>query len=154
MAEVVRSRLSRLARRAGTAVGGAALAAALTPLGTPQAAAWTVHYAYVVNGSSNTVSVIDTFTKTVVKTVKVGSEPDGVAITPNGSDAYVANWGSNTVSVIDTFTKTVVKTVRVGDGPSAVAIPPNGSDAYVANSASDTVSVINTSTNTVVKTVT
>ncbi len=34
---------------------------------------------------SGTVSVIKTSTNTVVKTVTVGTEPFGVAITPNGS---------------------------------------------------------------------
>ena len=40
----------------------------------------------------NTVSVVKTSTNTVVKTVRVGSGPAAVAITPNGSDAYVANY--------------------------------------------------------------
>ena len=85
--------------------------------------------------------------------MKVGANPDGIAITPNGSDAYVANILSNTVSVIKTSTNTVVKTVGVGNYPYGVAITPNGSDAYVTNAVSNTVSVIRTSTNTVVKTV-
>jgi YVTN family beta-propeller protein len=41
-------------------------------------------HAYVTNISSNTVSVIDTASNTVVATVAVGSGPTGVAITPNG----------------------------------------------------------------------
>ena len=158
MAQHVGSRLSRLAMRAGAAVGVAGLVAiALTPVGAPQAAALTIPYAYVANAGSGTVSVINTSTNTVVKTVGVGSDPCGVAITPNGSDAYVANAGSGTVSVINTSTNTVVKTVGVGSGPYGgpygVAITPNGSDAYVTNDGSNTVSVIKTSTNTVVKTV-
>ena len=99
------------------------------------------------------MSVIKTSTNTVVATVGVGSGPDGVAITPNGSDAYVTNSTSGTVSVIKTSTNTVVATVGVRRGPDAVAITPNGSDAYVTNSTSANVSVIKTSTNTVVATV-
>ena len=56
------------------------------------------------------MTVIKTSTNTVVKTVRVGNSPDGIAITPNGNDAYVGNSGSNTVSVIKTSTNTVVKT--------------------------------------------
>src|SRR5262244_2845507 len=56
-------------------------------------------FAYVTNSASNTVSVIDTATNTVVATVPVGSVPLGVAITPDGTRAYVANPGSGTVSV-------------------------------------------------------
>ena len=78
--------------------------------------------AYVANGGSNTVSVINTSTNKVVNTVTVGSRPFGVAITANGSFAYVVNDSSNSVSVIKTATNKVVKTVTVGSGPVGVAI--------------------------------
>ena len=38
--------------------------------------------AYVTNNGSNTVSVIDTATNTVVATIPIGGEPLGIAITP------------------------------------------------------------------------
>ena len=53
----------------------------------------------------------------MVKTVKVGSQPTGVAVTPNGNYVYATNYGSNTVSVIKTSNNTVVKTVKVGGKP-------------------------------------
>ncbi len=37
-------------------------------------------FAYITNSGSNTVSVIDTTTNKVTATVKVGSDPSGVAI--------------------------------------------------------------------------
>src|SRR5215813_7056169 len=105
---------------------------------------------------SNTVSVIDTATNTVVATVPVGVRPIGVAITPDGTHAYVANRISGGVSVIDTATNTVVATVPVRD-PFGVAITPDGTHAYVTNNIPccflGTVSVIDTATNTVVATV-
>jgi YVTN family beta-propeller protein len=64
-------------------------------------------FAYVANGGSDTVSVIDTATKMVVATVGVGMVPDGVAVMPNGQHVYVANASSNTVSVIHAATNTV-----------------------------------------------
>jgi YVTN family beta-propeller protein len=117
---------------------------AITPDGT---------HAYVANSFSNTVSVIDTATNTVVATVPVGFSPFGVAITPDGTHAYVTNGNSKSVSVIDTATNTVVATVPVGNDPRGVAITPDGTQAYVTNELSDTVSVIDTATNTVVATV-
>ena len=39
-------------------------------------------FAYITNGVSETVSVIDTATDTVVATVRVGSGPIGVAVNP------------------------------------------------------------------------
>jgi YVTN family beta-propeller protein len=87
-------------------------------------------FAYVTDTFSNTVSVIDTTTNTVVAIVPVGSDPFGVAITPNGAFAYVADDGSNAVSVINTASNTVVATVPVGSGPSGVAITPNEARVY------------------------
>jgi YVTN family beta-propeller protein len=77
--------------------------------------------AYITNEGSNppTVSVIDTATNTVTATIAVGSNPLGVAMTPDGSKAYVANAGSNTVSGIDTATNTVTATIPVGVAPVA-----------------------------------
>ena len=60
------------------------------------------------------MSVINTSTNEVVKTVTDFGSPQGVAITPNGTYAYVTN-DSGTVSVIKTSTNTIVKTVRVGE---------------------------------------
>ncbi len=110
-------------------------------------------FAYVANTNSDSVSVIDTASYTVVTTIPVGSIPHGVTITPDGRHAYVANYGSGTVSVIDTSSNTVTATVGVGAGPYGVAISLDGTHAYVSNGNSSTVSVINTSSNTVSATV-
>jgi YVTN family beta-propeller protein len=124
-------------------------------LGLMASAAEAAPFAYVTNSGSNTVSVIDTATNTVVTTVTVGSgSPQAVAVTPDGKHAYVTIPGSYSVSVIDTATNTVVATVTVGTNPFAVAVTPDGNHAYVANISSSNVSVIDTATNTVVATVT
>jgi len=109
-------------------------------------------FAYVTNEGSNSVSVIDTATNTVVGSpITVGSQPIGIAITPNGAYAYVTNTGSNSVSVIDTATNTVVgNPISVGSYPYDIAITPNGAYAYVTKEGSNSISVIDTATNTVV----
>jgi YVTN family beta-propeller protein/VCBS repeat-containing protein len=109
--------------------------------------------AYVANQSSNSVSVIDTSTKTVVKTISVGYAPTGVAAAPDQTKVYVANGWSNTVSVIDTATNTVTATIAVGSGPVAVAVSNDGSRLYVANASGNSVSVVNTATRAVISTV-
>jgi YVTN family beta-propeller protein len=121
-------------------------------------AAYAAPFAYISNGRSDTVSVIDTATNTVVATVPVESFPYGVAVNPAGAFAYVTNvFGGNlfggTVSVIDTATNAVVATVPVGPEPHGVAVNPAGTFVYVANYVSNNVSVIDTATNTVVATV-
>jgi YVTN family beta-propeller protein len=109
--------------------------------------------AYVTNNGSNTVSVIDRATNTVVATIPVGPGPYGVAVTPDGAYAYVANYGSNNLSVIATATNTVVATVPVGAQPWGVTITPDGAFAYATNATNNTVSVVATATHTVVATV-
>lgn len=109
--------------------------------------------AYVTNTGSNTISVIDTSTQTVVDTIVVGVAPAGIVATPDGASLYVANSGSGTVSVIETAAKSVVATIPVGVAPGAIAISPDGSRVYVANTGSDSVSVVDTASNTTVATV-
>ena len=109
--------------------------------------------AYVTNSGSNTISVIDTSTRTVVGTIVVGVAPAGIAVTPDGAFLYVANSGNDTVSVVDTAASGVVATIPVGVAPAAIAISADGSKVYVANSGSDSVSVVSTASNTVVATV-
>ena len=109
--------------------------------------------AYVTNSQDNTVSVIDTATNTVVATVPVGTNPYGIAITPDGTRAYVANSGAidyNAVSVIDTATNTVIAHIPAGETPTGIAITPDGTRAYVTDYQQGGVSVIDTASNTVV----
>jgi YVTN family beta-propeller protein len=120
------------------------------------APAWaSAQNAYISNGASATVSVIDTTTNMVVGTpIPVGNTAFGVAVTLDGSKVYVTNQDDHTVSVIDTATNMVVGTpIPVGNGPRGVAITPDGSKVFVANSASTTASVIDTANNTVVATI-
>ena len=80
------------------------------------------------------MSVIKTSTNTVVKTVEVGGQLAGVAISPNGRDAYVTNSGSGTASVIKISTNTVVATVAVGPAThTGSPSPPTGATPNVTN---------------------
>jgi YVTN family beta-propeller protein len=109
--------------------------------------------AYITNGDSNNVSVIETATNTVIATVNVSDGPFGVVATSDGKKVYVANLGSNNVSVIDTATNSVTDSIYVGKQPRGIAVSPDGTKIYVVNSASNNVSVIDTVTNNVIATV-
>jgi YVTN family beta-propeller protein len=111
-------------------------------------------FLYVTNSSSDSVSVIDTSTRTVIRNpITFGDRPEGVAVTPNGARVYITNSSSNNVSVIDTATNAVITKVAVGNDPAGVAVTSAGGAAYVANQFSNSVSVINTVTNAVVDTI-
>ncbi len=101
--------------------------------------------AYVSNVLSGTVSVIDTETNMVIKTLIVGGFPKRVIINPNQTQAYVMN-GDGNISVINVLTNTV-STIPIGAPVADAAFSLDGKFAYVA--ANNGVFVINTANNAV-----
>jgi YVTN family beta-propeller protein len=92
-----------------------------------------------VNPEANTISVFDVSGTALVKLdeVKVGRDPESVAVQPDGTSAYVANSFDGTVSVVNLKNLKVKDVLTVGVEPSAVAVSPNGTRLYVANSSSN-----------------
>jgi len=99
-------------------------------------------YAYVTNGGSNSVTVLDVLNLRQDPAISVGINPTGVAANPKRNEVYVVNTGSNSVSVIDTEDQTVVATIPVRQRPYFISVSPDGTRAYVANSGSNSVSVL------------
>ena len=108
-------------------------------------------YAYIPNAGDNNVSVIDVSTKTLVKSISVGDNPQGVVATPDGRKVYVTNANNRSVSVISTATNSVIKTILVDWNLTGIIISPDGTRVYVSG---DQIRVINTSDDTVVGTIT
>lgn len=104
---------------------------------------------YVALLNADAVAVFDADSRTVLRAIAVGDQPDGLAVSPDGACVYVANFGSASVSVIDTATDQVVATVAVGDGPVGLAVSPDGAALYVTAREADAVVVVDTDTNTV-----
>jgi uncharacterized protein (TIGR03437 family) len=104
--------------------------------------------AYVANFGSGNVSVIDTSSNTVIATVMVGSQPQGIAVTPDGASVYVAHCGGD-VWVINTATNKVSTKFQAGACPTGVVITPDGTRAYVTLTNANSVAVIDTSSYTV-----
>ncbi len=87
---------------------------------------------YVTNMASGSVSVLSARRRKVIDTIKVGAEPFGCALTPDGSRLFVANQSSESVSVIDTKRDRVIRTIdNVGTKPHGVAITADGKKVYV-----------------------
>jgi YVTN family beta-propeller protein len=102
---------------------------------------------------SGTVSVLDTATNSVAKTIEVGLHPCGMALSSDGGRLYVTNANSDTVSVIDTASDAVAETLHVGllgperlpvlgSSPNAVTVSPDGRKLYVANASQNAVAVV------------
>lgn len=132
----------------------AAAADATVPVGDlPLGVAVTNSRAYVANGLSNSVSVLDltTVPATVMATIPVGSMPVGVALSADASQAYVTNYNGSSLSIVSTATNTVTNTVTVGSRPGGVI--RIGATVYVANLTGNSISVVNPATATVTNTV-
>lgn len=87
-------------------------------------------YVLVANWCSYTVSVISVEKNKVVKTVKIGRYPRGIAINNDSTKAYVAEMGGSRVHVIDLqdFTTTFIP---IGSNPRAIVLSPDNSTMYV-----------------------
>lgn len=104
---------------------------------------------YVSNWSSRSVSVIDTASNQVVRTIAVGSNPNDMALGADGR-LYVACSGDNTVHVIDTRTGAVIERISTtlqprapeGATPDALALDAKRGRLYVANADNNDVAVV------------
>ncbi len=111
----------------------------------------------VVNPVANRVSFFDVRlgTNQRIAEVSVGTEPNSIAITPDGTRAFVANTVSGTVTVRN-LDRTVAPfgTISVGTEPYGLALTPTAQKLYVANARSNSVTVIDTPNYRVLKTIT
>jgi YVTN family beta-propeller protein len=110
--------------------------------GFPDVPAGYREFAYVTNGGSNTVSVLDLVELRPDRTLRVGDNPTGIAVNPVRNEVYAVNTQSGTVTVIDAATNTVASTIGVHREPFFISVDSQGGRAYVANSGSNSVSVI------------
>ena len=122
-----------------------------------------VYYVYVANTDSNTVSVIDVNTDSIIATIPVGDNPIDIIASNNSGKVYVTNSGSDSVSVIDSKTNKVIESISIGSTPQGLSqIFQNETNdrssaavatVYIVNTASNTVSAINGNTNKVIHTI-
>lgn len=106
----------------------------------------------VVSIGSNAVTLIDTATNKILKTIYTGRAPHEATFTPNGKEVWVTVRGEAYISVIDTEKMMETKKITVADGPGMVAFTPDGTQAYVCSSFTAVLDVVDTATYKVAKT--
>lgn len=96
------------------------------------------------NSFSNTISIIDTASWSVVATVPVGSFPVRASFLADDSRVMVSNRDSDSISVVANNgpSSVVIGTIAVGDQPFEMAITPDGATLYVANFQAETIGVV------------
>ncbi len=124
-----------------------ALLAGCKPHPFPQYPSNYREYAYVTNGGSNTVTILDVVNVRVDREIAVGQHPVAVAASPTRNEVYVVNsgmqGGSGSLSVIDAERNAVAATIPLHRDPVSIDVDSDGELAYVADSGSNSVSVIN-----------
>jgi YVTN family beta-propeller protein len=97
---------------------------------------------YVVCEASDSLIVVDTGRREVIKEIAVRNQPHGVCLSVDGTLIFVSNRGSDSVTVIDTRSYAVLKHIAVGDEPHGLLTGPKGRTLYVANAGSNDISVV------------
>jgi YVTN family beta-propeller protein len=107
-------------------------------------------YAYITNGGSGTVTVLDVVNIRVDRELAVGRNPVAVTASPTRNEVYVVNSGIETgdgsVSVINAENNTVAATIPVHRRPVSIDLAADGALAYVANAGSNSISVLDMKT--------
>jgi YVTN family beta-propeller protein len=107
---------------------------------------------FLVHQLISEISVIDTATNQVIRTIPIFGRENDVLFTLDGRFAYFANFNGGTVDVVDTDTYELTS-IPTGPGSRRLAISPTGDRVAVSNFLDDSVSVIDTLTQTVIATV-
>jgi YVTN family beta-propeller protein len=109
---------------------------------------------YVTNRGSDTISVINGTTNTLVDEISVNAiAPSGIIYNAANNYIYITNMGSNTVSVINGTTNTIVTNIPLWLGPNGITYNQDNGDIYVANSVNGTISIVDGVVNTVTRTI-
>ncbi|MEX2262009.1 MAG: alkaline phosphatase family protein [Bryobacteraceae bacterium] len=96
---------------------------------------------FVANGNSDSVSVIDTESNSVVRTIDIqffgtkvkGVAPTALALSTDGKLLYVACGGINAVAVVDTEAFQLKGLIPSGWYPNSVSVSPDGKNLAVTS---------------------
>jgi YVTN family beta-propeller protein len=103
--------------------------------------------------SADGIGVIDATGNTLVRTLTAGSDPEQLAIGPDGRTLYVANEDAAELSAVDIERNVVKGVVPVGKEPEGVAVGPDGKTVWVTSEAEGRVYMIDASAMTKLATI-
>lgn len=100
---------------------------------------------WVANGNTDSLSVIDTATDTVIGTASLqrpghpffGANPNSISASPDGSTLYVTLGGENAVAVVSAKTGQVLGRIPTGWYPNSSSVSADGKWLYVVNAKSN-----------------
>jgi YVTN family beta-propeller protein len=105
----------------------------------------------LVTSFDNAVNFIDLATNTVTFTLMTDPSfnPNGLAISPDGTRAYIANFNTNGgISVIDMASRAIIATIATNAYPQGVTLTPDGSQLWITYPLGASVDIFDTLSNT------
>lgn len=127
---------------------------------------------YVSNETEGSISVIDTSTNRLLRTVPVGKRPRGIRTTRDGRTVYVALSGSpiagpgvdesklpppdrssDGIGVVDAASGRLLRILKSGTDPEQFALSSDERRLFVANEDAGQISVVDVDTGAIVKTI-
>jgi PQQ-dependent catabolism-associated beta-propeller protein len=88
------------------------------------------------------ILALDAHTLKAVREYPAGTDPECVAVSPDGKRLYLSNEDAGTASIVDTGSGRNVATLIVGTEPEGVTASPDGRFVYVTAETSNVISVI------------
>jgi PQQ-dependent catabolism-associated beta-propeller protein len=110
-------------------------------------------YIFVSNENSDTVTVLDSNTKKIIKTIKTGGRPRDMKLNANNTKLYLVVSEENHIAVIDTNKLKIIEYIECGDDPEIFDISPNGNFLAVSNEDDNQLTIINAKNNKIVTTI-
>jgi YVTN family beta-propeller protein len=101
----------------------------------------------VSNEETAEMSVLDLEAGKILRRVKVGNEPEGVTVRPDGKVVYVTCEEDNQVVAVDTSSFEVVARIETGARPRAIAFTADGATAFVTAELQSLVNVLDARAN-------
>ncbi len=77
------------------------------------------------------VAVVDVATRTTVKTLPAGLDPETFDVSPDGAKLFVSNEDADSATVVDIASGKAVANVKVGREPEGVTLAPDGKSVWV-----------------------
>src|SRR5207248_10762878 len=107
---------------------------------------------FVTNERAGSLTVIDSATDSVIKTIPIGTRTRGMALSPDGAKLYVAvshfhdrpSKIPDHIAVIDTRSLKIIASLPSGTDPEGIAISPDGRRVYISNEDAGTASIVDT----------
>jgi YVTN family beta-propeller protein len=99
------------------------------------------------------MTALDLETGDIRGRAKVGEEPEGVTISPDGKTVFVSCEGSNQVTAVDSASLKVIGTIATGPRPRSIAFSRDGAIGFIASENAGSLTVFDAATRAVTQTI-